>query len=160
MYLTTDRLIEWVADGGGDARQTVAGLLRGRPITIGADATVTDGVLAMAAANVGALALTTGGPSGAHVHGVVTSRDLAPVFGDQPSWILNDIGVATEPSAAARSEPASASLRPSLSHGSGVRRLARALHPPRRCRHRRTAHQLHRASKPEGLLVCQRLGRA
>ena len=94
--LTTDRLIEWVADGGGDARQTVAGLLRGRPITIGADATVTDGVLAMAAANVGALALTTGGPSGEHVHGVVTSRDLAPVFGDQPSWILNDIGVATD----------------------------------------------------------------
>ena len=93
--LTTDRLIEWVADGGGDARQTVAGLLRGRPITIGANATVTDGVLAMAAANVGALALTTGGPSGGHVHGVVTSRDLAPVFGDQPSWILNDIGVAT-----------------------------------------------------------------
>ena len=39
--------------------QTVAGLLRGRPITIGADATVTDGVLAMVAANVGALALTT-----------------------------------------------------------------------------------------------------
>ena len=59
--LTTDRLIEWVADGGGDARQTVAGLLRGRPVTIGADATVTDGVLAMVAANVGALALTTGG---------------------------------------------------------------------------------------------------
>ena len=94
--LTTDRLIEWVADGGGDARQTVAGLLRGRPITIGAGATVTDGVLAMAAANVGALALTTGGPSGEQVHGVVTSRDLAPVFGDQPSWILNDIGVASE----------------------------------------------------------------
>ena len=94
--LTTDRLIEWVADGGGDAQQTVAGLLRGRPITIGADASVTDGVLAMVAANVGALALTTGGPSGEHVHGVVTSRDPAPIFGDQPSWILNDIGVATD----------------------------------------------------------------
>jgi CBS domain-containing protein len=93
--LTTDRLVEWVAGGGGDARQTVAGLLRGRPVTIGAGARVTDGVLAMAAANLDALALTTG-PSGGHVHGIVTSRDLAPVFGDQPAWILNDIGVATE----------------------------------------------------------------
>ena len=94
--LTTDRLIEWIADGGGDARQTVAGLLRGRPVTIGADASVTDGVLAMVAANVDALALTAGGASGAHVHGVVTSRDLAPIFGDQPSWILDDIAVAAD----------------------------------------------------------------
>ena len=158
--LTTDRLIEWVADGGGDARQTVAGLLRGRPITIGADASVTDGVLAMVAANVGALALTTGGPSGEHVHGVVTSRDLAPIFGDQPSWILNDIGVATDHRQLRDLNlRARAFVLRSLT-GRGVRRLARALHPPRRCRHRRTAHQLHRASKPEGLLVFQRLGRA
>ena len=62
--------------------------------------------------------------------------------------------------AVARPEPAGARLRASLPHGRGVCRLARALHPPRRCRHRRTAHQLDRASKSEGLLVFQRLGRA
>ena len=159
--LTTDRLIEWVADGGGDAHQPVTGLLRGRPLTIGADATVTDGVLAMAAANVGALALTTGGSSGERVHGVVTSRDLAPVFGDQPSWILNDIAVAVEHRQLRDLNlRARAFVLRSLTGAASVDWLARFTYSPRRCRHRRTAHRLHRASKPEGLLVFQRLGRA
>ena len=127
--LTAERLIEWIADGGGDARRAVAGLLRGRPVTIGADATVTDGVLAMAAANVGALALTTGGPSGGHVHGVVTARDLAPVFGDQPSWILNDIGVATEhPQLRNLNLRARAFVLRSLTGAASVDWLARFIH--------------------------------
>ena len=158
--LTTDRLVEWVADGGGDARQTIAGLLRGRPITIGADASVTDGVLAMVAANVGALALTTSGPSGPRVHGVVTSRDLAPIFGDQPSWILNDIAVATDHrQLRALNLRARAFVLRSLTGAASVDWLARFTHLVDAAIAGRLI-SVHRVSKPEGLLVFQRLGRA
>ncbi len=92
--LTADRFLEWVASGGGDAGQTVANLLRPGGVSVGTDALVTDGVVAMASAGVDAVMLTTDGTPGGQLHGVVTARDLAPLFGDQPAWILGEIGSA------------------------------------------------------------------
>jgi len=94
--LTLQRVATWVAQGGGDARQPVSSLVRAGLATLGADASVTDAVLAMASGSGDAVALTTtGGADGALV-GLATPRDLAPVFGDQPSWILGGIAAATD----------------------------------------------------------------
>ena len=68
--------------------------MRSPPNTIVPDATVTDGVLALAASERGALAITSDGTAAGHLHAIVTARDVAPVFGDQPVSILREIGLA------------------------------------------------------------------
>ena len=92
--LTAHDLLAWLADGGGDADRPVASLVRSPPNTIVPDATVTDGVLALAASERGALAITSDGTAAGHLHAIVTARDVAPVFGDQPVSILREIGLA------------------------------------------------------------------
>ena len=90
--LTADRFVEWVASGGGDARRTVADLLGPGAVTVAPDALATDGAMAMASGAIDAVVLTSDGSPDGQVHGVVTARDLAPLFGDQPAWILEEIG--------------------------------------------------------------------
>ena len=155
--LTADRFLEWVAAGGGDAGQTVANLLRPGGVSVGTDALVTDGVVAMASAGVDAVMLTTDGPPGGQLHGVVTARDLAPLFGDQPAWILGEIGPPPGQCSCA-AESAGACLRPALPHRRRVGRLAGTLHQRGGCGDRRPPD---RAGGPRsrGLLVFQRRGR-
>ncbi|HUR35632.1 MAG TPA: putative nucleotidyltransferase substrate binding domain-containing protein [Vicinamibacterales bacterium] len=95
--LTGDHFLRWVASGNTDGGQTVTELLRPGVATVATDALLADGVMAMATAGVDAVALTTGGSAAAAVHGVVTTRDVAPYFGDQPAWILGEIAVAAAP---------------------------------------------------------------
>jgi non-ribosomal peptide synthetase component F len=57
---------------------------------------VTDGVLAMAEAGADALAITSDGSSTGQLQTLVTSRDVARAFGDQPLSILREIAVAPD----------------------------------------------------------------
>jgi CBS domain-containing protein len=89
--LTPASLVAWVAAGGGDADGPVRTLSTGRIGTVSPDATVVDGVLAMAYGPFDALAITNDGTAAGTVNAVVSARDLGTVFGDQPLTLLNDI---------------------------------------------------------------------
>ena len=49
--LTASSFLEWIEEGGGDSQKPIASLLRRAPLAIAANASVTDGVLAMGAAD-------------------------------------------------------------------------------------------------------------
>lgn len=92
--VTVNSVLAWVAAGAGNAEQPIAGLLRGAPPAVGSAASVVDGVLAIAEADAAALAMTSNGRSSGQLHALVTSRDIARVFGDQPISILREIRLA------------------------------------------------------------------
>jgi CBS domain-containing protein len=90
--LSANSLLRWIAEGAGDATTPVTSLsLQRVPLSLRPDATVTDALLAMGAADARALAITADGTPGGRLQAVVTSRDLAAVFGDHPVFILRDI---------------------------------------------------------------------
>jgi CBS domain-containing protein len=90
--MTASTLLGWIADGAGDAATPVSNLsFPTAPLALPPNATVTDALLAMGGADARALAITADGTSGGTLHAVVTSRDLAAVFGDHPVFILRDI---------------------------------------------------------------------
>jgi CBS domain-containing protein len=89
--VTARHLLDWIADGDGDPDQPLATILREPPIVVAPDASVADGVLAMSAADAGALAITGDATIDAPLHAIVTAADLGAVFGDQPAWLLRDI---------------------------------------------------------------------
>ena len=95
--LTAQSFLKWVANGGGDPQAPVAALFGDAPPAIGPDASATDAVLALGATDAGALAITSNGTPNGQVQGLVTPRDLQPVFGDQPVEILREIRRATNP---------------------------------------------------------------
>jgi CBS domain-containing protein len=84
-------LIAWLADGNGGVEQAVGNLLHEPLIAISPTASIADGVLTMGAAGAGALAITADGHPEGELHALVTTADLAPVFGDQPVSILREI---------------------------------------------------------------------
>ena len=90
--LTRETLLRWVTSGGGDAhQQTIEALGLAPPTVIAPDASVTDGVLAMAATGAGALAITADGATNGRFQALVTPNDLTACFGEQPTTILRDI---------------------------------------------------------------------
>ena len=89
--VTANAVLAWVAGGAGNADQTITGLLRGIPPAIGSTASVVDGVLAMAEADADALAVTVDGLPTGQLQTLVTPRDIARAFGDQPISILREI---------------------------------------------------------------------
>lgn len=91
---TVNAILAWVAAGAGHADQPIAGLLGSAPPAVGPAASVVDGVLAIAEADAAALAVTSDGSSNGQLQAIVTSRDLARVFGDQPISILREIPLA------------------------------------------------------------------
>src|SRR5262249_13089492 len=95
--VTSAVLVDWVARGGGDVSQPGGTLLRS-PVTAAAvGASVTEGILQMGASGLDALPLTADGTVDGGLHGVITARDLFPVFGDQPLALLRDIHIASSP---------------------------------------------------------------
>lgn len=92
--VTVNSVLAWVAAGAGNAEQPIAGPLWGVPPAVGWAASVIDGVLAIAEADADALAVTSDGSSSGQLHALVTSRDFARVFGDQPISILREIRLA------------------------------------------------------------------
>jgi CBS domain-containing protein len=92
--VTVNAVLAWVAAGADNAEQPIACLLRGAPPAVGSAASVIDGMLAIAEAHADALALTSNGSSSGQLQALVTSRDIARVFGDQPLSILREIRLA------------------------------------------------------------------
>jgi CBS domain-containing protein len=92
--LTAASFVAWVAAGGGDAGASVDTLSPGRIGIVGPDATIVDGILAMAHGPFDALAITNDGTPAGTVNAVVSARDLGTVFGDRPLALLNDIRTA------------------------------------------------------------------
>ncbi len=144
--LTSDAVLAWVAEGAGNVQQPVETLLRGTHATVGPDASVADGVLAMGAENADAVAITDDGTAGGRVHALVTRHDLAPLFGENPATLLREVRGASSTGGVARAEPAGAGVRARAAHERGVRRLAGALHSRRRRRDPDPGRRARRAS--------------
>jgi len=95
--LTVASILRWAAAGGGDARGTIAGLAVpiAAPPTVAPDISLAEGVLAMGSAGVEALAVTQDGTRNSRLQALVTTRDLAPLFGEHPVGLLSEIGSAS-----------------------------------------------------------------
>ena len=89
--VTPADLIAWLADVEGAAERPISELLQRSLVALPPAASVADGVLAMGAAAAPALAITADGGAGSELHAIVTSSELAQVFGDQPVAILRDV---------------------------------------------------------------------
>ena len=89
--VSAEAVIAWVAAGAGDVDQPIEVLMGSAPPVIGPGATIADGVLAIAEAGADALAVTSDGSPAGPLQAVVTSRDFARAFGDQPLTILREI---------------------------------------------------------------------
>lgn len=89
--VTSGDLLAWIADGGGSSDRPLSDLRIEMPPTLGPDASIADGVLAMADSPRAAVAMTADGTASGRILTVITPRDLAPVFGDQPAIILRDV---------------------------------------------------------------------
>ena len=89
--VTARAVLTWVAEGAGNAGQPITDLLRGAPPSIASTASVVDAVLAMAESDADALAVTADGSPTGQLQTLVTSRDIARAFADQPISILHEI---------------------------------------------------------------------
>ena len=89
--LTAGTLLDWVAQGGGDANAAVETLPGIAPAIVAPHASVTESILAMAAADAGALAMTADGTASGRLHAIVTPRDLASLFGEHPTTLVGQI---------------------------------------------------------------------
>ena len=92
--VTRQSMLAWVASGDGTADQPISGLLPGAPPALGSSASVIDGMLALAEAGADVLAVTSDGSSSGQLQTLLTSKDIARVFGDQPISILREIRLA------------------------------------------------------------------
>lgn len=97
--LTPETFLNWVAQGDTNADKPVSTMVHGSCVALHADATVADGVLAMAKTDCSALAITSDGTSNGAIHGYVTSRDIGQAFGDQPLVVLAELARAQNESA-------------------------------------------------------------
>jgi CBS domain-containing protein len=89
--VTAQSILTWIANGGRDSNEPVSSLAQRAVTAISSDASVADATMAMGISGAGALAMTADGTVNSTTHAVVTSRDLALVFGDHPVAILEEI---------------------------------------------------------------------
>src|SRR5262245_28650482 len=89
--ITPRTLLAWIAEGGGSTSRALSEMPMEMPPTVGPDASVVDGVMAMGNSEAGVVAMTADGTPSGQLLAVLTTRDLAPVFGDQPALILREI---------------------------------------------------------------------
>ncbi len=90
--VTSDTLLAWVANGGGDAGAcAVEALLPGVPGVVSPNASVSDGVIAMSGSAVHAVAITADGTNTGQLQAIMAPGDLAPLFGEYPADLLRGI---------------------------------------------------------------------
>jgi CBS domain-containing protein len=89
--LSATAVLSGVADNRHIGGRPVVEMDLEMPPIVGPEASITDAVLAIGAAGSSAIAMTADGTATGRLLTVVTSRDLAPAFGDQPAAILHDI---------------------------------------------------------------------
>ena len=92
--LSSEAVLAWVASGAGDGKQRVETLLGDPPLTMAPNASVADGLLKIAANAADGVAITDDGTPQGRVQSLITRRDLAPLFGHDPSALLQEIRVA------------------------------------------------------------------
>ena len=90
--MTAETLVRWVAAGGGSALQPVASVAGALPAIVARDASLTDGVLALAETGAEALAMTSDGTPHGTLQALVTPRDFVRPFGEQPALLFREIG--------------------------------------------------------------------
>jgi len=88
--LTVKHVLARVA-GGADLADTVERAMDPAPPTAAPDATVDQCVLAMAQGDTDVVAITEAGSPRGRLHALVTAKDLAPAFGDQPLQLLREV---------------------------------------------------------------------
>jgi CBS domain-containing protein len=89
--LTAERVLASLAEGEGIPDLPVEKLLAEAPGTVAPNTTVDQCLLILADRADGVVAITEGGTAGGRVHALVTPADLAPVFGEQPQSLLQEI---------------------------------------------------------------------
>ena len=73
--ITPRTLLAWIADGGGSANRSLSEMPLEMPPTLGPDASIADGVMAMGNSEAGAVAMTADGtPSGQLLAVLTTAR--------------------------------------------------------------------------------------
>jgi len=125
--VTSSAILSALAAPTFDPSQTVESLMDKSPITVAPDVTVSQCVLAVGIA--GVAAITEGGAVRGRLHGLVTTADLSPAFGDHPSSILLAIPKASSTEALRRlQQRARAFTLERLTAPSAVEWLAEFLH--------------------------------
>jgi CBS domain-containing protein len=94
--VTPRTVLAWIAERGGVVDRPLSEMPIEMPPTVGPEASIADGVMAMGNDQAGAVAMTTDGTPSGRLLAVLTPRDLAPVFGDQPALILREIRRASD----------------------------------------------------------------
>lgn len=94
--ITPRTLLAWISQAGGSTDRSLSEMPMEMPPTLGPNASVADGVMAMGHSEAGAVAMTADGTPSGRLLAVLTTRDLAPVFGDQPALIIREIRRATD----------------------------------------------------------------
>ena len=79
------------APAGPAARVTAADLMHREPFVVGPTTSLTDGALALARSGAPAIVITDDGTPGGRLTALVTGRDLAPSFGEQPSALMDQV---------------------------------------------------------------------
>lgn len=92
--LTTNDLLDWIADGAADSDQPASSIARTTPVTVAPTTLISDCTLAMAEAHAPAAVLTADGKPHSPIQRVITHSSLAPVFGDHPIALLDEINSA------------------------------------------------------------------
>jgi CBS domain-containing protein len=89
--VTVDRVLSWVAAGGGAAATPVRDLCLAPAAAVEPSASLADAVLAIARSEDDAVVMTSDGTPRSAVHAIITAVETAHAFGDQPNHILSDI---------------------------------------------------------------------
>jgi CBS domain-containing protein len=127
--VTIDSLLHWLAHGEGAVSQPVGHTVTRLPTVVAPDTSVADAVLAMEAAQVGALAITANAAADGVLQAIVTTRDLGLLFGEQPSTIIRAIRAArTTAELRALNRRARAFTLEHLTDANAVEWLARLAH--------------------------------
>lgn len=90
--LTADAILEALARDDFDAAGPVEALMNAAPAFLPPEVTVSQCVLSMGSAAVAVI--TKGGQPNGQLHGLISPSDLAPAFGEQPSYMLHEIPLA------------------------------------------------------------------
>ncbi len=85
--LTPNDLLDWIAAGADDPDQPVSSIVRALPVTVAPQTLVSECTLAMADSRTNAVILEDGTR-------IITRSSLAPVFGDHPLLLLDEIASA------------------------------------------------------------------
>jgi CBS domain-containing protein len=126
--LTADTFLKWVAEGGADARQPVKTLRYEAAATVPRHASLADGLLKMGMANADTLVITDDGTADGRAEALITPRDLAPLFGDDPATLLREVRTAAVRDLRGLNRRARAFILEHLHGASSVEWLARFAH--------------------------------